>query len=134
LTDEILVRDLSRAALAYAAHQSARCAHLPLDRDCACDEDEFRRQAHLARGHRLCPRCLGAREVVVHEPPVRPRWVTCEECAGLGNVDPPETVDGEAVDEDGLPLAPGDGDEDDGGEEVPGGEPVRTEDRPSPFV
>ena len=133
MTDEILVRDLSRAALAYAAHQSARCAHLPLDRDCACSEDEFRRQAHLARGHRLCPTCLGAREVVVHEPPARPHWVTCAECSGLGNVDPDppegEQGDGEAEDGDALPAL-GDGDEG----EVVDGEVVRTEDRPSPFV
>jgi DnaJ-class molecular chaperone len=131
LTDEILVRDLSRAALAYAAHQSARCAHLPLDRDCACSEDEFRRQAHLARGHRLCPTCLGAREVVVHQPPARPHWVTCAECAGLGNVDPdpPEGEDDESEDREAL-LALGDGVE----EEVVDGEVVRTEDRPSPFV
>jgi hypothetical protein len=131
LTDEILVRDLSRAALAYAAHQSARCAHLPLDRDCACSEDEFRRQAHLARGHRLCPSCLGAREVVVHEPPARPHWVTCAECAGLGNVDPDPPEGEEGVDEDGLALPfPDDG----APEEVVDGEVVRTEDRPSPFV
>jgi hypothetical protein len=127
LTEEILVRDLSRAALAYAAHQSARCAHLPLYGDCACDEDEFRRQAHLARGHRLCPNCLGAREIVVHEPPARPHWATCAVCSGLGNVDP-EPPEGDGDDdkdaEDGA-------DEED---EVVDGVLVRTDDRPSPYV
>jgi hypothetical protein len=101
VSSELLPRDLAKAALAYAAHQSARCAHPALHGDCSCDDDEFRRQAHLALGHELCPRCLGAKEVVVDDVPDGPRWQACPHCDGLGNVAPePEPAEDEDEDEE----------------------------------
>jgi hypothetical protein len=102
---DLLPRELAKAALAYAAHQSARCAHPAAYGDCACGDDEFRRQAHLALGHELCPGCLGAKEVVVDRPPHGPDWEPCPHCDGLGNV-PPEHR-GDEFGEDGVELGVG---------------------------